>query len=90
MDAVAPLSGLVQKAATPWTHRHNQSPTLMTSSLSAVPSPVSRIAGRLLLQHTLAATQCLTTYSTTSSRGYHHTHAHVSNAIPYVSNAIPW
>ena len=58
---------------------------------------MSRIAGRLLLQYTLAATQCLTIYSTTSSRGYYWPNAYVSNAVPwyfyyhtYVSNAIPW
>ena len=58
---------------------------------------VSRIAGRLLLQHTLAATQCLTTYSTTSSHGYHWPNVYVNIAVPWylyyfanVSNAIPW
>ena len=44
---------------------------------------MSRIAGRLLLQYTLAATQCLTIYSTTSSRGYYWPNAYVINAIPW-------
>ena len=58
---------------------------------------MSRIAGRLLLQHTLAATQCLIIYSPTSSRGYYWSNAYVNIAVPeycnhhtYVSNAIPW
>ena len=58
---------------------------------------MSRIAGRLLLQHTLAATQCLITYSTTSSHGYYWSNAYVNIAEPwylyyftYVSNTIPW
>ena len=58
---------------------------------------MSRIAGRLLLQHTLAATQCLIIYSTTSSRGYYWSNAYVNNAVPwycnhhtYVSNVSPW
>ena len=61
------------------------------------PMALSRIAGRLLLQHTLAATQCLTIYSTTSSHGYYWSNAYVNIAVPwylyhhtYVSNAIPW
>jgi hypothetical protein len=49
-----------------------------------------------MLQYTLAATQCLITYSTPSSHGYYWSNVHVNIAIPwywhdylYVRMALP-
>ena len=72
---------------------------LFTVSTDDTCAVVSRIAGRLLVQHTLAATQGLTIYSTTSSHGHYWSNSYVSNAVPWyfyhhtyimLSNAIPW